>query len=734
MSEPPARRPREDDDSDPAGAQQDGSSKKPRIFVARQACERCRLKKTRCDEDYPCSLCKALGLECKYADRKATRNEASFSTVLSYLARIESKVEQISAKPAHPQPHIEPWQSPSAAPSPGHVGPITPRGLVTAYGPDDGSRHHQAGSHQRHYRNSLPLNPRPSESPAAVGATPDTVSDTISHPPQTTPISFSAHKVLQWPAVSALMPPEVASICRDHGTGYVSILEGKRPPVPLPSSLSRQSVDFGSMSARIGNGEEQPLSRLSVSIITTLCDAYFATFHLAHPILDRSVFSHHTLSVAIQRGFDYDLESCVVLTVMALGCWGIRASREAGFAASTPRTTHYLDDPSLEQYLGHGGRDGIPGLTFFNESRKRIGFLRNDSSMQDCQFHLLNGLFYAQLVRPMDWYYCIGRAAVCCITFWECHSADCDDWARDMQSRLFWITVMAESVLADELSLSTSRLAQLQEKVPLPKFVKLERNPFLPVVEHYHDYSMTSQGGSASAHGISRGSDDAEADDLFYNYHFLSQIAHRILLTRMKDSLYYSSPTGNYPPATLEDELNHQHQQWRSQLPPALRFTEEDAIPPQSAPRDILVVAWLRSRFVVAKIHLARPFLHKVLSRPDLRTAADIIRCHEIFKDFLQWGSVLEVILLMKNCLPLRFSLAAQLFGQLLILYAFKNNEDPSLADALPQGYQSWCTFVVNMLDECAPLSPALARDAQIAAVLYPRLVEGGMGAVGVGS
>lgn len=109
-----------------------------------------------------------------------------------------------------------------------------------------------------------------------------------------------------------------------------------------------------------------------------------------------------------------------------------------------------------------------------------------------------------------------------------------------MQSRLFWITVMAESVLADELSLPTSRLAQLQDKVPLPKFVKLERNPFLPIVEQYHDYSMTPQGSRGPVHGADHANDEAEADDLFYNYHFLSQIAHRILLTRMKDSLYYS--------------------------------------------------------------------------------------------------------------------------------------------------------------------------------------------------
>lgn len=38
-----------------------------------QACQACRAKKTRCDEDLPCSLCKTLGIECNYAERKPTK-------------------------------------------------------------------------------------------------------------------------------------------------------------------------------------------------------------------------------------------------------------------------------------------------------------------------------------------------------------------------------------------------------------------------------------------------------------------------------------------------------------------------------------------------------------------------------------------------------------------------------------------------------------------------------------
>lgn len=48
--------------------------KRPRHFIASVACENCRLKKTRCDESRPrCGLCKSLGLECVYNDRKSTK-------------------------------------------------------------------------------------------------------------------------------------------------------------------------------------------------------------------------------------------------------------------------------------------------------------------------------------------------------------------------------------------------------------------------------------------------------------------------------------------------------------------------------------------------------------------------------------------------------------------------------------------------------------------------------------
>lgn len=80
--------PSDDRDDDPAA----GAIKRPRNFIAsvvrlsiristayreltdQQACENCRVKKTRCDESRPkCGLCKSLGLDCIYNERKSSK-------------------------------------------------------------------------------------------------------------------------------------------------------------------------------------------------------------------------------------------------------------------------------------------------------------------------------------------------------------------------------------------------------------------------------------------------------------------------------------------------------------------------------------------------------------------------------------------------------------------------------------------------------------------------------------
>lgn len=91
---------------------------------------------------------------------------------------------------------------------------------------------------------------------------------------------------------------------------------------------------------------------------------------------------------------------------------------------------------------------------------------------------------------------------------------------------------MNESILVQELHLPPSGLARLEESVPIPKFIGFETAVFVPA----------------------RFSSSGEIDDSFFQYHFLAQVAHRIILTRIRHSLYfYCKPT---PTRTIQRPSN----------------------------------------------------------------------------------------------------------------------------------------------------------------------------------
>lgn len=199
---------------------------------------------------------------------------------------------------------------------------------------------------------------------------------TISAP--RTLISFSAHLVLSWPGVDKLLPAAARDAYHDDGRNYATILESRRPILsPIASGVDDQrGFDFA--------------TQLSLSVtkeLSDLSDAYFSTFNLANPIVDRNFYYQHILSVAINGSFGCDLESCVVMAVVALGCLGRKALREGGFpSSSSPGLTHR---DSAASPLGEDPEDVQPGHRFVNEARKRIGFWISDNSMQSCQYYLL---------------------------------------------------------------------------------------------------------------------------------------------------------------------------------------------------------------------------------------------------------------------------------------------------------------------------------------------------------
>lgn len=232
---------------------------------------------------------------------------------------------------------------------------------------------------------------------------------------------------------------------------------------------------------------------------------------------------------------------------------------------------------------------------------------------------------------------------------------------------------MFETVLTQELSLPTSKIRDFEERVPLPKFVAFQHLPFVR---------------PATAEDQQR-----DEEDSFYHFCFLSQIVHRIILTRARGSIFYSSTalpsvvsnvalisvaaTGDYPRAALVEELLHQLEQWRIQLPVKLQFDNSSTLPMPNSSANILVVPWLRSRYIIAKYHLARPLLYvqvpvhypplsltffryKALNHPQFLTTSELERCEEALHHILEWQPIMQQIKIMKSCMPLKFLLCSQ--------------------------------------------------------------------------
>lgn len=85
-----------------------------------------------------------------------------------------------------------------------------------------------------------------------------------------------------------------------------------------------------------------------------------------------------------------------------------------------------------------------------------------------------------------------------------------------MKSRVFWNTLMYETILVQELHLAPSGLSRLEDYVPIPKFINFSTAGYVP-----------------------RLAASEQLDDSFFQYHFLAQVAHRIILTRIRHTLYF---------------------------------------------------------------------------------------------------------------------------------------------------------------------------------------------------
>ncbi|KAJ5317933.1 hypothetical protein N7508_002441 [Penicillium antarcticum] len=691
--------------------QSSGPTKKPRNFIATVACETCRLKKTRCDESRPrCGLCKSLGLECVYNERKSSKRDQSLTMIMSTLHRLETKLENI---PTSILSDLQYLRSQTCTPA---------DGLRTQASPavNDGNQTSMLATMGDNF------------TPAAAGNGDDFEFEENQTKPDSAgriSISFSQHGVILWPGARQILPKQLLAAYELLGKNYVIELESARPPLPM--FTSHYPLQAG----------EHWLEELPLAMIRGLADAFFSVFNPSTPIMDKGFFFSFTLGSAIESGFGYNLESCLVLNVLALGCLAVLASQEGNYPLPGTRD-HQFEPPEWMNVV----YEEQPGLRFFNEARRRIGFLMCDNDIQSCQFYLLSSVYYSQIPRPMDSWAMIHRAATCCLSMLTNHDVNFDGWEGDMKSRVYWNCLMNETILVQELHLPSSGLSRLEEQVPIPKFI----------------------GFGTTGYAATRYNSSGVVDDSYFQYHFLAQVAHRIILTRIRHSLYFYSDSGSFPLPAVNTELNHQLEQWRRNLPTAIQFTtptannhtntntpysshntpiDHSSIHPSpgstaspiqnqtqlSSPRPrttdpthplspavAVTDAMLRGRYMIARFHIGRPYLYKALRNPALLTDEDFEQVKSGLLHAMDWPITQGIFRKMKSCIPIRFAFCSQFFGQILLFYCIAHSPSPRLRDTLPGGWERWVGEMLGFLEDCAVHSPAVAQDLELLRSLWP--------------
>ena len=202
----------------------------------------------------------------------------------------------------------------------------------------------------------------------------------------------SVARMLEWPVVrqmfdglgqkpqSPLNDYDVSSIPRGLHDSNGSLPVDGIQAIGIPSNNTlRVPLQFA------GSPTTMNLARPSIDWDTMqrLSKGYFDVFNFLYPIIDRQWFNSSALTSIINEGFQEGTTSALVLLVFALG--------EVALTTSGVPISAYKGRPSG---IKGGTVDRPPGVSYFNEARKRMGFGLAEISLENIQMCALASLYH----------------------------------------------------------------------------------------------------------------------------------------------------------------------------------------------------------------------------------------------------------------------------------------------------------------------------------------------------
>ncbi|KAL3438226.1 hypothetical protein BDV09DRAFT_205637 [Aspergillus tetrazonus] len=464
----------------------------------------------RCDGRQPCATCLSTGEDCLYGAEAIPKSKSDL--ILDVVLRSENMLRAMSG-------HLV------RAPTHSLLGPTSP------------------------------VDPRIASSPLAFFS-PPTI-ETAHHPPSSPDQisnavlpqfhSSTTESILAWPHFKDLQT------LRRNYRGSVFQLESQRAPL-----RNRSSVVLPYM------GQEE---------LDRLLNSFERNVNFWYPTLSQTTRTEVEVRV-LSNSLEEDVDSCLALLVMALGC-----ASELVRCATTDRP----DTPDAEKLRRWQLLSGL----YFDIAFKKIYLAQAESCTEAVQCLFYTALFFAFLQRPIQAWSFISAAATKCRLLLSYSTSDTPSEKLECLRRIFWSCYILESdYLAELAALPHTGIAEIESSIPLPG--------------QYHTHASSS----------------TEEESSLY---FLACISMRRLLNRVHDLLYarnngVASDINQFPPVVAE--LDHQLNKWRDLLPSAFHFDLS------RAPAGSMEAGFLRQRYLTCKSVIYRPYLTLALS---LTTRADPI-------------------------------------------------------------------------------------------------------------